>query len=45
MGLCRSALGDSFAAMKTLIALPDASAKGNEVTREPFRLLISEVKE
>jgi hypothetical protein len=31
--------------MKPLIALPDASAKGNEVTLEPFRLLISEVKQ
>jgi len=37
-------LGDSFAAMKTLIASSDASAKGDEVTLEPFRLPISEVK-
>jgi hypothetical protein len=33
------------APLKTLIASPEASVKGNEVTLEPFRLLIAEVNQ
>src|SRR5208282_4251114 len=36
--------GFSRSAMKTLIASSTASAKGNEVTLEPFGLLIAEVR-
>jgi alpha-glucosidase len=38
-----SAQGFGHAALKSLIASPEASAKGNEVTLEPFGLLIAEV--
>ena len=37
--------GFSQATLKTLIASPSALAKGNEVTLEPFGLLIAEVKQ
>ncbi|MGA8067501.1 MAG: alpha-glucosidase C-terminal domain-containing protein, partial [Terriglobales bacterium] len=38
-----SAQGFSHAGWKTLIASAQASTKGNEVTLEPFGLLIAEV--
>ena len=37
--------GFGQAPVKTLIASPEASAKGNEVTLEPFGLLIAKVKQ
>jgi alpha-glucosidase len=37
--------GFSRATLKTLIASPEASAKGNEVSLEPFGLLIAEVNQ
>jgi alpha-glucosidase len=40
-----SAQGFGHAALKSLIASPEASAKGNEVTLEPFGLLIAEVNQ
>ena len=35
--------GFGGAAVKTLIASPEASAKGSEITLEPYGLLIAEV--
>jgi hypothetical protein len=35
--------GFGRANLKSLIASPEASAKGNEITLEPFGLLIAEV--
>ena len=35
--------GFGRSALKTLIASPEASVKGNEVTLEPFGLLIAEL--
>jgi hypothetical protein len=35
--------GFGRASLKTLIASPEASAKGNEVTLEPFGMQIAEV--
>jgi glycosidase len=36
--------GFAQTSMKTLIASPDASAKGHEITLEPYGLLIAEVQ-
>ena len=37
--------GFGRATLKTMIASPEASVKGNEVTLDPFGLLIAKVKQ